>query len=115
MIELVVVPEMEDADLQQEETLLGREIEEVVAAADESTDASPRTPAAPTAPPPGAGASDGGMLGEAPADIERLFASLKIRTTAEGGITIEAPPEAAGTLASVFEGMARLLRMQSRA
>lgn len=46
-------------------------------------------------------------------DVQQLFASLKIRPTADGGIAIEAPPTAAGTLASVFEGMARLLRMQN--
>jgi hypothetical protein len=45
-------------------------------------------------------------------DVQQLFTSLRIRTTADGGIAIEAPSEAASTLASVFEGMARLLRMQ---
>ncbi len=39
-----------------------------------------------------------------------LFAGLRIRTGAGGGISIEAPPEAAASLAAVFEGLARALR-----
>jgi hypothetical protein len=46
-------------------------------------------------------------------DVQQFFAKLQIRPTNQGGISIEAPPEAAATLASVFEGMAKLLRAQA--
>jgi hypothetical protein len=35
---------------------------------------------------------------------------MKVGTSAEGAIRIEAPPEAAATLAVLFDGFARLLR-----
>jgi hypothetical protein len=112
VVEPVAGPEVEDADLQQEETSLGREIEAMVTAADESTDPRPRKAAEPAAPQEPAPKPSAGAPAGAPVDIQRLFSSLTIRSTAEGGFAIEAPPESASTLASVFEGMARLLRGQ---
>jgi hypothetical protein len=38
-----------------------------------------------------------------------LFAALRVERTRDGGMRIEAPPEVAGALAALFEGMARLL------
>ena len=113
VVEPAIVPELEDADIEQEETPLGREIDDLVAAADESADPTPRKLPEPAGSAPAARAPSETAPRGASADVQKLFASLKIRTTAEGGIAIEAPPEAAGTLASLFEGMARLLRAQS--
>ncbi len=45
--------------------------------------------------------------------VRDLFASLSVRPTAGGGVAIEAPPEAAESLAALFEGMASLLRAGS--
>jgi hypothetical protein len=42
-------------------------------------------------------------------DVPGLFASVRVERTAGGGIRLEAPPEAAASLAALFEGMARLL------
>lgn len=109
IVEPVAVPEPEDADLQPEETPLARELEAIMAAADESAD----LPAAAAAPAPAKRHGMEGVASGTPVDVGQLFASLKVRTTADGGMAIEAPPEAAGTLASVFEGLARLLRMQN--
>ena len=77
-------------------------------ASDEIADERPATGAAPAT----AGAKDAAAV---PADVQQLFSQLHIGTTADGGISIEAPREAAATLASVFEGMAKLLRAQAKA
>jgi len=51
---------------------------------------------------------------EVPAEqVQQLFAAIQIERTAEGGLKIEAPPEAAGTLAAMFQGMADLLARAS--
>jgi hypothetical protein len=74
-------------------------------ASDESSDATgapePMTSAAlaleaPAAPPPSG-------------DVDRLFGSVSVRRRDDGGVVIEAPPDAARALVSVFEGMARLM------
>lgn len=108
VIEPVVVPPLEDADIEQEETTVAREIEEIVAAADESADPAPPTSAEAAAAVSSTGPPSAGLV-----DVQQLFTGLKMRSMPDGGITIEAPPEAAGTLAALFEGMARLLRAQS--
>ncbi|MBI4879010.1 MAG: hypothetical protein HY812_05030 [Planctomycetes bacterium] len=46
----------------------------------------------------------------ASAEIRRLFGQLRMQRTETGGMRIEATPEAAETLAALFEGMAGLLR-----
>jgi len=43
------------------------------------------------------------------AQVQQLFAAIQVERTAQGGLRIEAPPEAAGTLAAVFQGMADLM------
>jgi hypothetical protein len=43
-------------------------------------------------------------------DIERLISGVTVQRTPAGGLTIEAPPETAATLAALFSGMAELLR-----
>ncbi|MHC4415261.1 MAG: DEAD/DEAH box helicase [Planctomycetota bacterium] len=43
-----------------------------------------------------------------------LFSKLNIRSTDEGGVSIDAPPEAAASLAAVFDGLASLLRTAAR-
>jgi SNF2 family DNA or RNA helicase len=54
-------------------------------------------PVGPAPPPPPAG------------DIRQLLAGLQVARTADGGLRIEAPPAAAGTLAAMFQTMATLL------
>jgi superfamily II DNA or RNA helicase len=112
VVEPAVAAEPED-DLHQEETPLAREIESIVAAADESTDPAPPPAAEPVASAHAARPSSDPVPVTAAIDLQQLFATLRIRTTAEGGIAIEAPPEAASTLAAVFEGLARQLRTTS--
>ncbi len=41
--------------------------------------------------------------------IEALFAGVKVRARADRGVVIEADPEAASALVSIFQGMAGLL------
>lgn len=41
--------------------------------------------------------------------VARLFEALRVERGADGGLRIEAPPAAATALASIFDGMARLL------
>lgn len=98
----VAVPNLSgDGDAPPEEdTPLERELNEMISAADESQDAvsqaEPRETAAAALP--------------SPLEVKRLFAALQIRPGANGGIVIEAPPDAAAGLAALFEGMAQLLR-----
>jgi hypothetical protein len=44
------------------------------------------------------------------ADIQRLVSDVSVQRTAGGRLVIEAPPEAASTLAALFAGMAQLLQ-----
>ena len=72
-----------------------REVDALVAAAEESKDRAPEP--------------------EAPAvDVARLFSALKVEKTKSGGLRIEAPPEAAATLAAVFQGFAQLLQAAAK-
>jgi hypothetical protein len=48
-----------------------------------------------------------------PEAIRRLFSQLDIRSREDGGVRLEAPPEAAAGLAALFEGLAGLLRQSS--
>lgn len=80
-----------------------QELDQLVAAADEGQEA------------PGA-AQSLALAEERPAapgageDVRGLLARLTIRRRDDGGLAIEAPPEAADGLAALFEGMGRLLR-----
>ncbi len=46
---------------------------------------------------------------DADAGISRLFDALTVERRLDGGVVIEAPPEAARALVSLFEGMSRLM------
>jgi len=101
----------EELDLEPEESALGREVEQLVATADESTDmVSPQFGShdpADRAPTP-AGPPTPAMA----VDFADLFRQVRIQTRPDGSLSIEAPPDAAQSLASVFEEMARMLRTQ---
>jgi hypothetical protein len=58
----------------------------------------PQRPVGPPTTPPASGA-----------DVRQLLAGVRVECTADGGLRIEASPEAAGTLAAMFETMAKLL------
>ena len=74
-----------------------REIDAVVAAGDESSDVSSAAVAA-AEPMPSA------------AEIQSLVSRLTVQRTASGGLIIEAPPDTASTLATLFSGIAQLLQ-----
>src|SRR5439155_2985721 len=102
-IERIVAPAISPAPVRSDEVSVSdddaaeREIEAIVAAADESSDvagaAAPQVEALPPA-----------------AEIQRLVSRLTVHRTASGGLIIEAPPETASTLAALFSGMAQLLQ-----
>ncbi len=80
----------------------------------------PPAPPSPTEPPPEPGRSPAPSTAaepEAPspappaqgAQVRELFSAIKVERTSDGGLNIAAPPEAAGTLAAMFQGMADLL------
>jgi superfamily II DNA or RNA helicase len=62
----------------------------------------PLAPARDAEPPatPGPGVGDG---------VARLFDAVRVNRRGDGGVVIEAPPEAARALVSLFEGMSRLI------
>jgi hypothetical protein len=74
-----------------------REIDALVVSGDESADvaraAAPEAGASPSAP-----------------EIQRILSGLSVQRTAGGGLVIEARPEIASTLATLFSGMAQLLQ-----
>jgi SNF2 family DNA or RNA helicase len=80
-----------------EDDVTEREIDAVVAAGDESYDAPIDAPSG-TAPIPSA------------ADVQRMVSGVTVKRTANGGLVIEAPPEAASTLGALFSGIAALLQ-----
>ena len=82
VIEPAIVSKLEEEDPAGE-----RELDEMVAAGDESRDRPAETP-----------------------DVRKLFAGVRMKKTRKGGLVIEAEPEAAAVLAAVFEGMAKMLR-----
>jgi len=66
---------------------------------------SPRPEAAPSPPqsePPAAAPVSGEQ-------VQQMLAGIQVQRTEHGGLRIEAAPEAASTLASMFQGMADLL------
>ncbi len=107
IIEPVQVPDLPENRDGEEDTNVGdREVEGMVGAADESQDVA----SAPAPPPSVAAASVPAAALPSATDVKVLFSALQIRRTERGGISIEAPPEAAATLAALFDGMASLLR-----
>lgn len=58
--------------------------------------------------------SDAPPVSASPApSVEQLLSSLSVRTTPQGGIVLEAPPESAQALASLFGAMSKLLEQQA--
>ena len=107
IVEPVQVPDLpENRDGAEDTDAADREVDGMVGAADESQDVVAAGAAAPSAQVVSAPAA---VLPSA-AEVKSLFSALEIRRTERGGISIEAPPEAAATLAALFEGMASLLR-----
>lgn len=47
-------------------------------------------------------------------DVATLFAALKVEKTEAGGLRIEAPPEAAATLAALLQGFAQILQAAAK-
>ena len=108
IVEPVTVPDLpEDAAVQEAETSADRELDEMVSAADESQDAAPVLQPEQTAQPNRVAPPE--SLPSA-VELTHLLAQLSIRSTNTGNIVIEAPPDAAASLAGLFEGMARMLR-----
>jgi hypothetical protein len=52
---------------------------------------------------------------DTPTDVRGLLSQLRIERRADGGFSIEAPPDAADGLAALFEGMASLIRQAGSA
>ena len=94
-------PAMEESP--EEQGSAEHEVERLVAAADEGRPApgEPPPPTFPEEPPVAAAPGD---------EVRGPLAALTIRRRDDGGLTLEAPPEAADGLAALFEGMGRLLR-----
>ena len=94
----VDVPPVEPDGAGDDDGAMERELEQILDASDDSGDE----------------AKDGVdvevPLAPSPEEIRQIFAQLKVTTTPEGGMRIEAPPAAAQSLASLFEGLANLLK-----
>src|SRR5262249_21512117 len=107
-IERIVTPAISPPRIQSEDVGVldderaEREIEAVVAAADESRDVVDTASASAQATP-------------AAAEVQRLMSGLTVQRTAARGLVIEAPPETASTLAALFSGLAQLLQVAATA
>jgi len=113
IIDAPQVPAGPPDDTDEDEGAGDREIDEILEAADESLDAPEHRDSETPAGAPGdarAATRTGETLTPTAAHIQGLFAELDIRRTPNGGMRIEASPEAAAGLASLFEGMAQLLK-----
>jgi superfamily II DNA or RNA helicase len=110
IVEAVQVPDLpENRDGAEDTSVADREVDGMVGAADESQD----VVGAPALPPSDAAMSAPAAALPSATNVKALFSALQIRRTDRGGISIEAPPEAAATLAALFEGMASMLRAQA--
>ncbi len=89
IVDAPVVPNTPPEEEIEEQAAEGRVLDDIVAAADESTD--------PVSEPPSRGARE-------------LLAGIRVETSPDGSMRIEAPPEAAEVLAGLFEAMAGMLR-----
>ena len=97
IVEPVQVPDLpENRDGAEDTDAADREVDGMVGAAGESQDVVAAGAAAPSAQVVSAPAA---VLPSA-AEVKSLFSALEIRRTERGGISIEAPPEAAATLAA---------------
>jgi superfamily II DNA or RNA helicase len=104
-LEHIVAPAVDVArptetdDAAADDEAVEREVEAAVAAGDEAGDRQATPPeAAPAL-----------LPSPSPAEIQHMFAGLRVQRTVSGGLIIEAPPETASTLAALFSGMAQLL------
>jgi len=75
---------------------VAREVDAIVAAADESRDARGPTAGEPASLP-------------SAADVQRLFSGVTVERTGSGGLVITAPPDTASTLAALFSALAQML------
>jgi len=70
----------------------------------------PPEPRQPAAPPTAAPKHEPSPLPQVQGtEVQQLFGAIQVQRTEGGGLKIEAPPEAAGALAAMFQGMADLL------
>ena len=92
----VKAPPDEPEGAGDDDRAMEHELEQILDAADESGDEAKEAAAVP--------------LASSPEQIRQLFSQLKVTSTPEGGMRIEAPPAAAQSLASLFEGLANLLK-----
>lgn len=53
-------------------------------------------------------------LDEAASPVAGMLSGLSIERTSDGGLRIQAPPESAGVLADLLEGLSRALRRAAR-
>lgn len=114
IVEMPKVEVTEDSeDASGEGTARERELEEMLARADESRDRDPSaletTDDERTSGGGGTRPADGEAR-PAQASVGDLFSRLTIERRTDGGIHIDAPPDAASALGDLFEGMARLMR-----
>jgi superfamily II DNA or RNA helicase len=79
-----------------------RELEALVAAADEAADQPPGSEPAASEPAGGPALSTD--------DLRHVLSQLQVRPKPDGGLTIDAAPEAASGLIALFEGLASMLR-----
>ncbi len=89
-----------------------REVEEMLTAADESRDGVSTEADGAESTEAATGLARAAEFGEpSPSSVVGdLFSQLRIEHREDGGIRIDAPPEAASALGSLFEGMARIMR-----
>ena len=92
------------ADAPMDEGSAEREIDRLLAGAEEGVATVLREAEAPRA------LSAGLPAEPPPTDVRGLLSQLEMRRRDDGGLVIEAPPDAAFGLAALFEGMASLLR-----
>jgi superfamily II DNA or RNA helicase len=96
LVEPVLTPAPAGAVAESEDGATERDLDAVVAAGDESHDRDGRT--SPVTEPM-----------TTATDIQRLLSGLTVHRTSSGGLSIEAPPETASTVAALFSGLAQLL------
>ena len=121
IIEPVRAPEpVADEASPEQQASAEREVDALVAAADEGGGPPAGEPVPAAALPAravGIGPVTGAARGRLPpeSELRGWLSQLRVQRRADGGLAIEAPPETADGLAALFEGMGRLLREAGRA
>ncbi len=110
LVEAAALPDLPPAanDADDEEPASGVRARDLDVLAD-ATEPAP----SPIEPPAAVDSAHAGALAT-PADVTKLISALTVRRTDAGGLAIEAPPEAAAALATLFGKMAELLAAQAR-